>query len=502
MNRREFIPLLASAVLPAPVYGQTQRLIMGKAGRSSSLYPNGSVFTVDRLKGVRLGREDKPAYDRSFDVAVIEFDDNGTFIEPGQLKAAADCIAAARDANRNGALVVLFIHGWHHSASWDLGMYASHWDAEAADDQHFRQFRRVLMGLAVREAERYLPTGEGGRRVVGSYLGWNGDPTSWFGSWLSRQEHATHLSFYNRYRAAEAVGGGGAIREAIRTIVEFTKTPLPDRPESPLVLAGHSMGALVLEAAFLALLREAGDPLVKVLDPQGPSVIARSGIEVTIDGRRVVFPDLLLALNSAADSGLVREILVEVESRRLTKRFTAADVGVDYAPPLLVSVTSSADKSTGVTWPFAHGVKRLLFGAGGYDGLYTDGHDPALRTHDFTPLSVAPQCQPKPGPDYWQDWHCLRLPVPRNQPTPSFAIDLPAISRHAPGGPIHRRYQLAPRFPTDRRLAWLFQVPPELVEGHNDVFNPRSSLLFMALMQISGAVMSLAADVDRNFELE
>jgi hypothetical protein len=462
-----------------------------------------SVFCVERSNSVRLGRCDEHPNHQSFDVAVIEFQDNGSLADASQLKSAEDTIAAARVANRNGALVVLFIHGWHHSARWDVSKYASDWDADAGDDQHFRQFRRVLMGLAVREAERYLPSGEaGGRRVVGIYLGWNGDPTSWFGSWLSRKEHATHLSFYDRYKAAEAVGGGRAIREAIRTIVEVTKSPMQDRPESPLVLAGHSMGALVLEAAFLALLREPGDPLIKVLDPQDPSANTRSGVETTLDGRRVAFPDLLLALNSAADSGLVREILGEVERRKLTKRLVAAGVGVDYAPPLLVSVTSSADKDTAVTWRFAQGVKRIMFGAGGYDGLYTDGHDPALRTHNFTALGIGPKCEQKPGPDFGQEWHCLRFPVPRSGPTPSFAIDLPEILRHAPGGPIHRRYQLEPQFPSDRRLAWLFQVPPELVEGHNDIFNPRSSLLFMALMQISGGVMSLAEDVDRNFEAE
>jgi hypothetical protein len=227
------------------------------------------------------------------------------------------------------------------------------------------------------------------------------------------------------------------------------------------------------------------------LDPQDPSANTRSGVETTLDGRRVAFPDLLLALNSAADSGLVQDILEEVKRRKLTKRLVAANVGVDYAPPLLVSVT----------WRFAQGLKRILFDAGGYDGLYTDGHDPALRTHNFTALGIGPKCEQKPGPDFGQEWHCLRFPVPRSRPTPSFAIDLPEILRHAPGGPIHRRYQLEPQFPSDRRLAWLFQMPPELVEDHN-IFNPRSSLLFMALMQISGAVMSLAEDVDRNFEGE
>ena len=258
----------------------------------------------------------------------------------------------------------------------------------------------------------------------------------------------------------------------------------------------------MLEAAFLALLREAGDPLVKVLDPQDPSANTRSGVEVTLDGRRVAFPDLLLAINSAADSGLVREILNEVNKRRLTKRLVAANIGVDYAPPLLVSVTSEADKDTAVTWRVAQGVKRILLEPGGYDVQYTDGHDPTLRTHMFKALEVRPPCDPRPGPNFGQDWHCLRFPVPRSVPTPSFFIDLPEKLRKEPDGPVHRRYELGPRSHSDRRLAWLFEVPPELVDDHNDIFNSRSSLLFMALMQISGAVMSLAQDVDQNFERE
>jgi hypothetical protein len=170
-----------------------------------TLFPNGSVFCVES-NGVRPGFGNRPPNDPSFDVAVIEFENDGSFTDSGQLKATVDGIAAARDANPYGALVVLFIHGWHHSAKWDVDKYVSQWNAAAEDDQHFRQFRRVLMGLVKREAERYLATGDRGRRVVGIYLGWNGDPISWFGSWLSHTEHATHLSFYNRYKVAEAVG--------------------------------------------------------------------------------------------------------------------------------------------------------------------------------------------------------------------------------------------------------------------------------------------------------
>ena len=159
---------------------------MGRTARSLSLFPNGSVFCVDRENNcVRAGRGNEHPNHQSFDVAIIEFQEDGSFADPDQLIAAVKCIEAARDANGNGALVMLFIHGWHHSARWDTDKYGSDWDAESGDDQHFRQFRRVLMGVAVREAERYLKAEEGARRVVGIYLGWNGDPTSWFGKWLS-----------------------------------------------------------------------------------------------------------------------------------------------------------------------------------------------------------------------------------------------------------------------------------------------------------------------------
>jgi hypothetical protein len=49
--------------------------------------------------------------------------------------------------------------------------------------------------------------------------------------------------------------------------------------------------------------------------------------------------------------------------------------------------------------------------------------------------------------------------------------------------------------------AWIFQIPPRISAEHNDVFNNRCSLLTLALMQISGAVMSLAEDWRDSFYL-
>jgi hypothetical protein len=104
--------------------------------------------------------------------------------------------------------------------------------------------------------------------------------------------------------------------------------------------------------------------------------------------------------------------------------------------------------------------------------------------------------------DFGQNWHCLRPPIPWNAATPEIAIDLPIRERMGPGElPLFDRYALKPindtRVP---HLTWVFLVPPEIMSDHNDIFNSRSSSLILGLIQISGAVMSLAYDLDTTFE--
>ena len=105
--------------------------------------------------------------------------------------------------------------------------------------------------------------------------------------------------------------------------------------------------------------------------------------------------------------------------------------------------------------------------------------------------------------DFGQAWHGLRKPQPPGVPTPTFLVDLPTGERHGPPESLtHDRYKLDPLRENTKspRLAWIFQLPGELSENHNDIFNFRMRLLVMALVQISGAVMSLAEDVQGNFE--
>lgn len=459
------------------------------ASSKSTLYPSGAVFTLDikpgnlpKIKAVHAGRVDRLPNDPSFDLAVIEFKDDGTYIDECQVKAAAACIEQARKSNANGALVILFIHGWHHGAIWDRD--------KDEGDTHFQGFRSILASFALREAERYTGGVGAGRRVVGVFFGWHGDPVA---SRLPHTSWLRHLSFRNRYQTARKIGNGKYIREAIFTIVASTKEPIEphlpsfgQRPESPLILIGHSMGALMLESTFLSLLRARSHPIIR----ERPSETLNC-VEIRRGQEPVSFPDVLIAVNSAAHSKIARNIIATLRKQRMTKTVAAADIR--YSPPLLISFTSMADSDTKILWRWAQ-LWRFW--------RKTDGHDPSLFTHTFLTDKVRVSCPQRGMLDLGQNWHCLHSPRPSQSPTPTFFIDLPVCERTGlTDFPEFVRYTLAPRDGSEQaRLAWIFQVPPEVVAHHNDIFNSLCRELIIGLIQISGAVVSLAQDRRDNFE--
>ena len=97
---------------------------------------------------------------------------------------------------------------------------------------------------------------------------------------------------------------------------------------------------------------------------------------------------------------------------------------------------------------------------------------------------------------------CLRIPDPRAVATPAIAVDLPTRDRAGIADrPPCNRYRLAP---LGDRLApktiWVFQVPAGIVGDRNNIFNSRASS--PALIQTSGALMSLAQEWSDTFEAE
>jgi hypothetical protein len=233
------------------------------------------------------------------------------------------------------------------------------------------------------------------------------------------------------------------------------------------------------------LLKDSNSPLVRE-SPNDARIVA-----VQRAGQRVSFPDVVIALNSAADSTILKGIRKELDAQQITKTLAIAS-GISYAPPLLISATSTADDDTKILWRAAN-LPWL--------GRTTDGHDATLFTHEFGRGPVV-TCNPRGYVDFGQSWHCLRAPEPPNVATPSIAVDLPARERRGTEDQqFFSRYILRPLDDVhDAHTTWVFQLPPEIVPNHNDIFNSRASSLILALIQASGAVMSLAEDLNQTFE--
>ena len=476
---------------------------------ASGSYASGSLFTVtskysapSRRFEVRSGVSDREPNDPSFDLAVIQFDDDGKYLDPSQIAAGEECVSAVRTSarNRNGAVVVVFIHGWHHGAHWDRSPSTP--PDEPDGDTHFHQFRLLLESLALREAERYLQDPEpsattekvspGGRRVIGIYIGWNGDPLS--RAAINRIPLLNTLSFGNRYNTAATIAGSTDFHDMLRRLISSTKQPVASssdrderpRSDSPVIIMGHSLGGLMLESAFLSLLDSSDPPLYY---PRRPA-------SYTIETRRrnepISFPDLLLALNSAANSKITKRIIHTLNDQNITKTATAERLR--YAPPLLISATSVADWVTKYVWRLAQG-HRFWW--------KTDGHDRSIFTHELIWTARRITCQRRDFLDLGQNWHCLRPPSPPDAATPRIPIDLPVRERRDQDDDEvpHDRSTLIPLGDMNvAHPAWVFQVPSELIKDHNDIFNSRARSLILALIQIAGAVVSVAEDWPRSFE--
>ncbi|MCC7212728.1 MAG: hypothetical protein IT451_12930 [Candidatus Brocadia sp.] len=234
------------------------------------------------------------------------------------------------------------------------------------------------------------------------------------------------------------------------------------------------MGAILIELAFLSVLI-ANEAAIEDNHSKGKNDI----IDLKRDNKAILAADLVLALNSAADSEIAFKIKDLLEQQKWQKVAEAPEGEIRYNPPVLLSLTSSEDHLTGRYWKYARPFHK------------TDGHNPDLFTHTFTQLHSA-ICKARGSIDFGQCWHCVRRPVPAVTESPNFFIDLPIGERRENGTLKHMRYELHSETPHKDELAWIFQIPGELCRDHNDIFNPQMGSLVLALIQISGAVMSIA----------
>ena len=329
-------------------------------------------------------RETTPLYDLHF----VEFDDQGLqypaemFCEPGK-----PCIGRRSDglqypagafqinnlmtqlnqsvAGKTGGLaVVMFIHGWKHNAR--------------ADDENLANFRKLLMTAAAIEGQQKT-----GRRVAGIFVSWRGQSIDVDG--------INNVTFWSRKTAAMHVAEGSS-RELFARLRGFkcahnaTGEPgkrdcnQPATPDEPIkiVLIGHSFGGLILYNSISGSLIE--------------SMTHAFDADPNEDGYWR-FADLAVLINPA------------FEATRYTPLHRIASTSGPYEryeTPLLITVTSRADRATGIAFPLGRAINTIFERHASDEEREADkstvGHMRSYLTHDLVTAS------PNDEPAECKDW--------------------------------------------------------------------------------------------------
>jgi hypothetical protein len=375
-----------------------------------------------------------------FTLGFIELSDDGHIKDEVQKEQVFQMVREV--AAEKGAIVLTFVHGWHHSAS--------------VCDSNVACFRSVLKGIS--EDPDRLNKGP----VIGIYLGWRGDSSR-------KLQGAT---FYNRKRAAHRIGenGGSRVLLDLANLTYEINADL-DQKRSPgfvtMVTAGHSFGgALVFSAVDKALAGEWS---------------GRDGVGPLADGagvkaKRRELGDLVLLINPAFEADRYRLFDGDLS---LPGR---------YAPecPVLVTVASEGDAAVGTAFPIGrflwllwHPLRWSHFGA----ELTGAGHYAPQQTHELRYDGPAEEEEEKPGTcgcpfPSPAEMRNLRLKfaesrkaVPSSPAEPCAALramDANALEGVLPDG--IRLTETRPHW--DRSSPYLvLRASANLIPGHNEIYN-------------------------------
>ncbi|MFO1326032.1 MAG: hypothetical protein U1F56_01645 [Rubrivivax sp.] len=353
------------------------------------------------------GSGDVPA----FEVAYVEFTDQGWLHSRTQMNQALRQVMPRAGDSRPVQLVV-FVHGWKHSA--------------AHDDENVINFRRLILPPFARSAGPST-------RTIGLYVGWRGKSVD--------LPVAREVTFYDRKSTAEHVARG-SIRELIARIRLLNARGRADG-SLRVALIGHSFGGLIV---FNAMAESLLDELVRA---QG-----------TADARPLL--DLAVVVNPA------------FEASRFEPLFQVAKLqpAVGAPRPLFVSITARNDSATRTWFPAGRTVNSLFDHEGWTDedicpggfapsgecpsfdrslrlekraNTNTMGHLDRYATHDLSRDPGGPvRCSP------------VAEVAPTADPAPGTA---PALRPQAPE-------------PRNRFPLWTMRAAADVVDGHSGIYEP------------------------------
>ena len=388
----------------------------------------------------RLYRPDSVVHSESYDLAFVEFDDQGELWSPAQVVAAHRLIQEA-SADEDGIILNVFIHGWQHNASPDDGNVAG--------------FESFLGQIATLDSNR---RGERARRVVGVYFGWRGKTTP--------SRLLAPLTFFSRFRAAKRVAGTAATETILRLLLAGR-----GNPANTTVAIGHSFGGLILESAL------------------AQTIVGAMSLALAEDAHEVNVPADLVLLVNPASQALEAKQLIDIFDRYHIKFQREDEAGRRYEVPLVVSMTSTTDLATRVLFPVGMRLKGMAtrfrpYGAEscarGRQARYfrqTAGHERVLHSHVVeTEPAAAAVVQPtgdieRPMLDLEYSYD----PITRMQ------------TWRSQGQKLRYNIHQNPRSWNDTPY-WVMEVPPSIIPDHSRIFGRETIEFAGTLIAMSGAL--------------
>jgi pimeloyl-ACP methyl ester carboxylesterase len=374
----------------------------------------------------------------------IEFDDQGQLWDRKQMSDVVGKLA--REAGTKDVLMVVFVHGWKHSA--------------APGDGNIETFRTVLAQLADAEARLANVTNSAPREVAGVYLGWRGGSVT-----VPVLENVT---FWDRKNTAQKVGHGGVteVLSRLELIKQAKESTEPGRGATRLVVVGHSFGGAVVNTALAQVLES------RFVQTKGPA-----GTQSDVAG----FANLVVLINPAFEA---------MQFMPLSDMATERGSYFASQLPVVLELTSEADYATRYAFPagrwfstlFENTRERQRYNAVTSEQESIDEHDADItalghfkpyRTHQLYPLRDQERAQVKT----LSTADSVRLFI---QSSADWAHDQPGNKIPFGAVMLERTTTSAGRNPY-----LLTYVDKNLIRDHNDIDDPRIIEFVKQLILIS-----------------
>jgi hypothetical protein len=429
-----------------------------------------------------------------YDLFSVEFDDQGWLADTieGRLPNVTQLDLLMTRLNKlteQGAAegnhplhVVIFVHGWHHSA--------------APDDRNVISFRRLLGHAAAAEKElcrerrrelhaqrglpppsspdlcaysENVPVWEKNRHVVGIYLGWRGDSVK--GALLE------NTSIWDRKMAAESLSLG-SVQEFFARIHSFYQEhdchtersryrdtrKLENCVDVRILTAGHSFGGLITYRAL-------APRLMMGIAETGPDHDDDPGVKYAVG-----FGDLTVLINPAFEATRFEPLAQAAVSREYVGPDPEQNRNAQL--PLLIVATSRTDRATEYAFPIFRKITTPFERASGAQrsaNIRTIGWESRYRTHEIKVDPRSNLCATTNTMTFRERLGAEATWSQKQQQDHYSSFDSPVLemcdslvlSQDNRTWSVHREAQSPPRY----MPIWIVQADKSVIDGHNDFLN-------------------------------